>query len=479
MSFLKVPFFALLILFFFSNNTFSAPYGAQWYDVSEYLLGTVYVKVFFLESNEKSPNTENWTEEEKANCRDTLEKSLAEIRKRFIQEFEVEEGSGKLPPGVNLEFITDYETVEVSVEPIKLNGSGIVLSTGDLKLWVNEVMAAKGFARKTPPHGPQPLLPYPSYQYNVADYADYLRNTHRTDWVTVIFFYDNSDEDDGLFANKKSAGPPMGLGGPGLHFSNNRGRPFIERQKTPEDPGSYIGIIHEFLHVWYAVDEHPFNKHFQDDAVSGYLGGQNLNYNKAMGLKCSMYSANLYWPEICKYTKRQIGWTDSDGDHIPDILDVKPVVTVFPDIQKGLMSYKGKAFSPPFPNKNPYSEGGTIKPPYDLSVVLHLAPVPEGRLGIKNLFKKVPAFEPPFQWTRNDITINKIILVEYRLLRDEKPVTEWITAESEDGAFDYTVEDFSFTLKAIKPGIYTLEVRSKNSVHLYSDVVRKQITVRH
>ena len=103
-----VLFFEILILTsisfsFYPNNTLSAPYGAQWYDVSEYLLGKVYVKVFFLESNEKSLNTENWTDQEKANCKEVLEKSLAEIRKRFVQEFEIKPGTGRLPPGVNLE----------------------------------------------------------------------------------------------------------------------------------------------------------------------------------------------------------------------------------------------------------------------------------------------------------------------------------------------------------------------------------------
>jgi hypothetical protein len=106
---------------------------------------------------------------------------LNEIKKRFIKEFEIKPGSGKLPPGVNLEFIIDYEIVEVSVEPIKLNGSGIQFSTGDVKLWANQVMAMKGFERKTPPPGPQLILPYPPYQYNVAEYANYLRNKYATD----------------------------------------------------------------------------------------------------------------------------------------------------------------------------------------------------------------------------------------------------------------------------------------------------------
>ena len=477
MSLIKYLFFALLSFIMLPNTAFSAPYGAEWYDVSEYLLGTVYVKVFFLESNEKSLNTENWTEDEKTNCQEALEKALEEIQKRFIKEFEIEQDSGKLLPGINLDFIIDYETVDISVEPIKLNGSGIVFSRGDLKLWVNEVLASRSFTKKTPPDGLHPLLPYPPYQYNVAEYADYLRNTHGTDWATVIFFYDNSNDEDGRFANKRSAGPPMGLGGPGLHFSNNRGKPFIERRRTEEDPMSYRGLIHEFLHVWYALDEHPYNRHFQQDAVSGYLGGQNRNYNKAMGVECSMHSANLYWPEICPYTLKQIGWTDSDGDHIPDILDVKPEVSIFSNPEKTALTYRGKAFSPALPNKNPYSAGGTIKPPHDLSVVLHLVPVPERRLGIRQLFKKVPAFNPPFPWKRNDITINRIISVEYRVQQQERLKTERMGAKPVDGSFDEAAEDFEFTLNPLNPGTYTIEIRSKNSVHLYSELVKMQITV--
>lgn len=232
--FLKVLASTLIVLLLFSNHTLSAPYGAQWYDVSEYLLGKVYVKVFFVESNEESPNTENWTEEEKANCKKALGAALTEIRKRFIQEFEIKPGSGKLPPGVNLDFIIDYETVEVSVEPIKLSGSGIMFSTGDLKIWINEVMAKKGFARKTPPPGPQPILPYPPYQHNVAEYADSLRNTHGTDWAIVIFFIDNSNDEDGKFADGKWANHPMGLGGPGLLFLITEESHILKGERHPK-----------------------------------------------------------------------------------------------------------------------------------------------------------------------------------------------------------------------------------------------------
>lgn len=472
----KKWFICLMVAGLFPQSAIAAPYGAQWNDVSEYLLGRVYVKVFFLESNEKSPNTENWTEEEKSNCKVELEKALSEIKKRFVREFETVESSGKLLPGVNLDFIIDYETAEVSVEPIKLDGTGIVFSRGDLKVWVNEVMATKGFAGKTPPSGPQPVLPYPPYQYNVAEYADHLRNKNGTDWATVIFFYDNSNDEDGLFANKSGAGPPMGVGGPGLHFSNNRGRPLKEDRKHPESPHYYAGIIHEFLHVWYAIDEHTINKHFREDAVSGYLGGENLNYGKAGGYKSVMYYTQD-WPELSPYTIKQIGWADSDSDHIPDILDIAPVVTVYTDSNKSSAIYKGRAFSPPLPNRNPYSEGGTIKPPYDLSVVLHLVPVPERRRGIRDLFKKVPVFNPPFQWTRNDITINKIVSVEYRILQNEKVVADWASAQPDDGSFDYADENFTFNLKNLKPGKYKVETRSRNSVNLYSDIVRAEVII--
>jgi len=456
-----------------ASSAWGAPYGAQWYDVSEYLLGKVYVKVFFLESNERSPNTENWTDAEKDNCREVIEKTLSEIRKRFVSEFELEPGSGRLPPGVNLDFITDYETVEVSVEPIKMNGSGIMFSTGDPHIWVNEVMAAKGFSSKTPPPGNQPLLPYPPYQYNVAEYADSLRNEHGTDWATVIFFVDNSADEDGNFANQRSVGPPMGVGGPGLHFRNNQGRPFRKYRDTQYD--HYWAIIHEFLHVWYAVDEGPGNRHFREDSVIGYLAGQNLNFNEAQGIKCMMNGPN--WPNLCPSTLKQIGWTDSDGDHIPDILDVSPVLSFVRADEKRPGSYRGTAFSPPLPNRNPYSEGGTIKPPQDLSVVLHLVPVQGRRLGIRSMFKELPAFSPPFPWTRNDITINRISSVEYRLIQGARDVTGWQPAEPVDGAFDQAKEEFEVPLASVPGGEYILELRTVNSVGLESDVVRMGVTL--
>ena len=98
--------------------------------------------------------------------------------------------------------------------------------------------------------------------------------------------------------------------------------------------------------------------------------------------------------------------------------------------------------------------------------------VPEKRLGITKLFKKIPGFRPPFPWTRNDITINKIVSVEYRLLRNQKVILDWTEAMPEDGAFDYAEEQFTFSIKSSSAAKCTIEVRAKNSVNLYSDIAK-------
>ena len=154
--------------------------------------------------------------------------------------------------------------------------------------------------------------------------------------------------------------------------------------------------------------------------------------------------------EICPYSKQQIGWSDSNGNHIPDILDVKPMVAIYPNQDRNSLVFRGKATSLALPNKNPYSTGGTIKPPHDLSAVLHLEAMLEKRLRIKDSFKRFQLLTYAFH--RRDITTNKIISVEYRTLQCEKAITDWIKTKPEDGGFEQAVENFAFTLKPLTPG---------------------------
>ncbi len=47
MIFHRVLPIVLVLMTFYSGKAFSAPYGAKWYDVSEYLLGRVYFRFYF------------------------------------------------------------------------------------------------------------------------------------------------------------------------------------------------------------------------------------------------------------------------------------------------------------------------------------------------------------------------------------------------------------------------------------------------
>jgi len=115
---------------------------------------------------------------------------------------------------------------------------------------------------------------------------------------------------------------------------------------------------------------------------------------------------------ICQYTKGHVGWRDSDGNSVLDIVDFWPgntLNTYAPDPTSDTTpTYTGQASSRQcYPNNNPIWHGST----------------------------------------RNDITVNKIWLVEYWVedLSGNK-IRDKAAATASDGAFDSSLENYIFTV---------------------------------
>ncbi len=420
-----------LFLPFFVQADSKPPYGAEWYDTSEYLLGKVLVKVFFVESNGNiDPNLENWTAVEKEMARNAIEQATNWIKNQYDQEFP------NAPAGAKLSFIIDYEDVSISYEPITRKGgpSGTPGGGGEETIWVQEIMNQKGFNN------------YPlSTHHNVADYMDDQRRVFGTEWAFAAFLVDNSNDNDCKFANGITyfAG---GLGGPYVVLPN-----FYVGSAGPCPTAvnqAFRVISHEILHMFYALDEYS-NYHYHEDARMGYLNGYNSNYLGAQGESCVMM-ASIY-NCISQATKKIIGWYDSDSDDIPDILDLEPETDFSPyssvNPSDNTPTFNGTAASQSLANQNPYQDGCSVTG--DKSVILHLSP------------------SPSYPWTRNNITINKITGVEYRVLQGASTIINWTSTQPSDGLFDYAAEDFTLTTAPLNNGAYTIETRAKNSVNLY------------
>jgi hypothetical protein len=189
-------------------------------------------------------------------------------------------------------------------------------------------------------------------------------------------------------------------------------------------------FAHESAHVFGALDEY-YGTWAVCTERDGYLAVENQNSVEPDGPGgclmnhplCVMRSP-ISNPTICKYTKGQIGWWDSDRDSVPDVLDTHPetvLQTYSPDpCTTFTPTYAGTCWVVPLPNLNP--RGGE----------------------------------------RNPVSLNLVSGVEYRV--DGGP---WTGASSNDGTWDSQGEGYHFTTEMLSEGQHTIEARAVNSVANY------------
>lgn len=338
-----------------------------YYETSEYLIGSVAVGIVFLESNGATdPSTEDWTPTQESSV-------ISEIRDSGLSRL------ANYNPDAGVSFVYEiHYRVPTNYEPINRPST-------DERLWIHEAMTYLGY-------------PGTDYFSQVRDYVNDLRDTVGTDWAFTIFVVDSYHDSDGMFTDDEFA--YAYLGGPFLVM-------------TYDNNGWGIGdmdnvVAHETAHIFYATDEY--------DGVAEYSG--YLNTQDDDGAYCIMNNPYVIWT-ICPSTQGQLGWRDTDGDGIQDIVDTFPDTTLNPHSSNPTynttLAYTGSVSEIPYPNNNPH---GTLR----------------------------------------DVTINTIPHVQFRM-----DYGAWINATATDGIFDEAVEDFTFTTSSLSLGTHTIETRGINS----------------
>jgi hypothetical protein len=345
------------------------PSSPGYYETSGYLIGNVAVGMIFLESNGTiDPSTEDWTQEEESQV-------VSEIQVAF-------DWWRNQNPSASVSFAqTINYRIPTSYEPINR-------PSADDKLWISEAMKYLGYLGN-------------NYLTQTRNYINGLRNNARTDWAFAMFIVDSSNDADGMFADKQYSAYAQ-LGGPYVvmtYTNDGWGVENLDRSGA-----------HEIDHMFYATDEY--------DGTTEYSGYLNVPDVEGSG---ALMDKNEWW--LSTGTKGQIGWRDSDGDGLQDIIDTFPDTVLTPyssdPTDKSVLTYTGTVREIPYPNNNP----------------------------------QVLASQ------RRDITINKITRVEIRI--DKGP---WQDASADDGAFDEAEENFSFTTPPLSIGNHTIEARGTNSV---------------
>jgi len=315
----------------------AAPPGADPYQTSEYLMGSVAISLILVESNGSvDPDTEDWTPSETAQA---VSEAVAGMNWWAADVYPY--------PVAPLSFTWEYHyDVPTAYEPI-------TRTSWDDTLWITDALNSLGY----------PCTPS-NYQNALYDYVNDLRDNHGTDWAFVVFVVDSSNDTDGCFTDDFFAYAWIN----GYPSSNPyAGGPFVVM--TYDNDGWNIGnmdnvLAHETGHIFGAADEYCIPDYYCCDPSEHYGYLRILNTNCGLDPTCLMNDAlwtDLQHP-LCDVSRQQLGWRDSDSDTIPDILDVPPTAslnTYSPDPSSDpTPTFTGSAGVGYFPNQNPWYPAG-------------------------------------------------------------------------------------------------------------------------
>ncbi len=358
----------------------ATPLGATWKDTGEFLLGTVAVTTVLLESNGAiDPQTQNWGEAEIQPMIDEVVEGVT-----WWKQLLDKQGSRH-----TLDFVFDHQFAE---QPFETSYEPIDRPSGDQQKYVGEFLAAQGY-------GGESTIENAMWRFNHAQ-----RERLGTDWSFTVFVVDASDDPDGLFP----------VGGFPAAFALPGGLYMVlpsERQAST--------VAHEMGHIFWAFDEYteggaPY------DAHRGYYDTQNLNAGvdrpnpqppdpplpprENSIMRGGVPLKNAYDSVTsAAATLALVGWRDSDGDGVFDVLDVPLDLDAVGYFDAAASEYhlSGTAAAVALHNRNSYGE------------------------------------HPSVIGTNADITLNRISEIQYRL--DNGPWQTAATPDEQVVTFDITV----------------------------------------
>lgn len=268
------------------------PTGAITQDTGEFLLGRVAVTPIFLESDGSiDPESQNWTPEE------------------------IDEVLGRITEGVNwwadaLDSLDTVHTLEFVIDdtyaraPLEIGYEPIDRRSNDYDRYVSEFLDFKEIDSALP------------IDEGMFAFNDAQREKLDTDWAFSIFVADSSDDADQFFPSNGSFRGAFAFAG-GLFFVMPSTRPVTT-------------ITHEMGHIFWGLDEYAGGGTYHDSR--GYYDTQNENAfdNPTLGFTqqnsimadFNRLVTSFETFENPESTLALLGWQDSDGDGIFDVLDV-------------------------------------------------------------------------------------------------------------------------------------------------------------
>jgi len=382
----------------------AAPHGAGVYSTSEYMIGNVWVTLVLMESNGAIDLNElNWSSTQINNVKAQVREGLDWWETMF----------DKYNPNslILLNFTIDYSWAD---DPFETSYEPIMRDYKAESLWAGEFLVSQGYTGC-----------YREYQSHLTDLRDFnheRRNAKDMDWAFSIFVVNsrtpsntkigNGTLTDGWFAYAWT-------GGPNVVMTYDNGNWGINDMA--------LVLAHEVGHIFWAWDEYGTAGSYNDR--SGYYNTQNTNaaYERPTGaparvdsiMASGSYQRNAYDKYVSSLASLEmIGWRDSNGNGILDVLDTPLTLTTLTgywDVSTSSFVYAGRSSVTTLPNQNPSG-------------------------------------------SKSDITLNTVDMLQYKL--DEG---DWLEADGQYGTYGGTTNVNAggwATLIGLSPGEHTIVFRT-------------------
>ena len=269
-------------------------------DGSEFMIGDVAVTVVLMESDGSiDPNIENWSTSR-----------IERVKSEIVDGLNWWEDTFDLQGSLHdLKFHIDFTYAD---NPVSTGYEPIAGSGGQASRWYEDFPESVG---------------YESSFRGVVQWNHDQRLRYGADWAFTVFVVDSFRDNDGKFTDDRFAFAQ--LGGPYLVMTYDNNGWGIDRMGRV--------LAHEVGHIFRALDEYPEASFSHYNSISGYLGIQNTNAfnghpnpsSRTDSIMAEASRLNAAWDQHISSTPslEMLGWRDSDGNGIFDILDVPLTLT--------------------------------------------------------------------------------------------------------------------------------------------------------
>jgi hypothetical protein len=320
----------------------SLPYGAMADDTGEFMLGDVLVTVVLMESNPTLSPHDNGTVTIGGQPRNYVPENwtagaIADVKSRVQAGMQWWSDVLDAMPNVRdglLNFKFDWTYAD---SPVQTGYEPIARISNDFNLWIYDFLHGAGFSQTG------------NFSSDIRAFNNFQRQQHETDWAFTIFVVNDDADPDNEFAQ------------PGGSFSRAfayaGGRFMVVPASRPAST-----FAHEAGHMFWALDEYIGGASYL--AKRGYYNTQNVNGmdNPDVGFEHanSIMSKDGYleaaYAAMTSSTSslEMIGWKDSDGDGIFDVLDVPFDLTGKGNYSEssGIYTFSGNSKVRTLPNRN-------------------------------------------------------------------------------------------------------------------------------